>query len=127
MLRLSLGYDSFGGRDRVVDFLIEKGLLNKTCPFCHQEGKLLKEKGRGVPRFYCPCKKLKLSCAVGTAFNWKRVINIPLFIFVAHRVCLRVSTKAIQALSGADYRTVKRYITALREAMSACAGGFCNK
>ena len=103
----------------VVDFLIEKGLLNKTCPFCHQEGKLLKEKGRGVPRFYCPCKKLKLSCAVGTAFNWKRVRNIPLFIFVAHCVCLMMSTKAIQALSGADYRTVKRYITALREAMSA--------
>ena len=121
MLRLCLSYDSFGGRQKVVDFLIKKGLLNKTCPYCNKEGTLLNENGRGIPRFYCPCRKLKFSCAVGTAFNWKQVRNIPLFIFVALCFCLRVSIKSIQALSGADYRTVKRYITVLREALSACA------
>ena len=121
MLRLSLGYDSFGGREKVVDFLVRKGLMNKKCPYCHEDGKILKEKGRGIPRFYCPCKKQKFSCAVGTALNWKQVRNIPLFLFVTHCVCLRVSTKAIQALSGADYRTVKRYITVLRDALCASA------
>ena len=121
MLHLRLGYDSFGGRQTVVNFLAEKGLLNKTCPFCHEEGTVLNETGRGIPRFYCPCRKMKFSCAVGTAFNWKQVRNIPLFIFVALCFCLRVNVKSIQALSGADYRTVKRYITVLREALSACA------
>ena len=47
------------------------------------------------------------------------VRDIPLFIFVAHCFCERVSTKAIMALTGADYRTIQSYITTFREALCA--------
>ena len=119
MLRLNLTFDSFGGRTKVVDFLFKYGLLSRVCPGCHEEKPLLKEKGRTVPRFYCGTCKRKVCCSENSAFEWKRIRNIPLFIFVAHCFTLRVNTKAIQALSGADYRTVRRYITALRDALCA--------
>ena len=36
MLRMSLTYDTFGGREAVLNFLFERSLLNRNCPSCHQ-------------------------------------------------------------------------------------------
>ena len=119
MLHLCLTFDSFGGRDKVVDFLFENGLLSRVCPGCHQEKPLLREKGRTIPRFHCGTCKRKVCCTENSVFEWQKIRNIPLFLFVAHCFTLRVPTKSIQALSGADYRTVRRYITALRDALCA--------
>ena len=56
MLRLNLTFDSFGGKDKVLDFLFERKLLNKTCPSCHKERPIYFETGKTIPRFRCgPC------------------------------------------------------------------------
>ena len=46
-----------------------------------------------------------------------KIRKTPLFLFVVHCFCLRVSVKAILALSGADYATVSHYIRVLRGAL----------
>ena len=119
MLRLNLTFDSFGGRTKVFDFLFERKLLNKTCPSCGQERPIYFETGKTIPRFRCgPCK-VRMYCTKNTAIEWNMVRDIPLFIFVAHCFCECVSTKAIMALTGADYRTIQSYITTFREALCA--------
>ena len=117
MLPLTLNWDSFGGQDSVVDSLVQRGLLNSKCPQCGKEGSLQHEKCHDIPRFYFPCHQVKISCSTGSPFRRAAIRDIPLFLFVAQCVCLRVSTKAIQSLSGADVRTVRSYIKAIREAM----------
>ena len=102
-----------------MDFLFERKLLNKTCPSCHKERPVYFETGKTIPRFRCSRCNVRMYCTTNTAIEWNMVRDIPLFIFVAHCFCERVSTKAIMALTGADYRTIQSYITTFREALCA--------
>ena len=101
----------------MVEFLVERGLLNNKCPHCGEKGTLQHEKSDNIPRFYCPCKQVKFSCSTGSQFQKAEIRDLPLFLFIARCMCLRVREKAIQCLSGADVRTVRSCINAIREAM----------
>ena len=118
---MTLGFDSFGGKTKVLNFLFEHGLLNRKCPKCGQEKEPMKEEGRAIPRCKCgPCD-VRFCCSKNMPLRWGKISNIPLFLFVVNCFVLRVNMKTMQALSGADYRTVRRYLTAIRDAISASA------
>ena len=119
MLRMSLTYDTFGGRETVLNFLFEHGLLNRNCPNCHQPKNPMNEAGRTLPRCKCGQCNLRFCCAENTPLKWEKILNVPLFLFIVHCYVLRVSTKAVQTLSGADYRTVRRYIKIILDAVTA--------
>ena len=121
MLSLSLNYDSFGGQDAVFNYLFDIGLLNKTCPVCKKEARVYFEPDRSIQRYWCKCNKSKISCATNTALDFNGIEKIPLFIFVLQCFCLGINVKSIIALTGADYRTINKYIESLREALSAAA------
>lgn len=121
MLPLSLDFDTFGGEKAVFNYLFDVGLLNKTCPSCKKEGRVYFESNRTIPRYWCRCNESKISCATGTALDFNSIEKIPLFIFVLQCFCLGINIKSIIALTGADYRTVNKYIESLREALSAAA------
>ena len=116
MLSLSLNYDSFGGKDAVFNYLFDMGLLNKTCPVCKKEARVYFEPDRSIPRYWCKCNKSKISCATNTVLDFNGIEKIPLFIFVLQCFCPGINIKSIIALTGADYRTINKYIESLREA-----------
>ena len=98
-------------------FLFETGLLNNVCDCCGQVAPVQYESGSPFTRIACSTCKLRPSCTTNTALQWSEVRDVPLFQFVAQCFALHVSTKAMVSLSGADYRTVKKYIAKLQEAM----------
>ena len=117
MLPLRLSYDTFGGEREVMDFLLHIGMLNNVCSVCHQVVPVKYEKGSPFPRIDCPVCSPRPSCATNSALDLSHIRNVPLFLFVASCFSLHVSTKAIMCLTGAHYRTVKKYIGCIQKAM----------
>ena len=116
MLRLRVSYDSFGGKDAVVAFLFDHGLLRTTCPECHRDGKLEDVVGMEFPRLCCKCG-YRRSSKNATVLDDHGIGDIPLFIFVVKCFLLRISTKAIVELSGAHEETVHKYLKVVRSVL----------
>ena len=116
MLRLRVSYDSFGGKDAVVAFLFDHGLLRTTCPDCHRDGKLEDVVGMEFPRLCCKCG-YRRSSKNATVLDDHGIGDIPLFIFVVKCFLLRISTKAIVELSGAHEETVHKYLKVVRSVL----------
>ena len=116
MLHLRFSYDSFGGKDAVVAFLLRHGLLRTTCPECHCDGKLEDVDGMEFHRLCCQ-RGYRRSSKNATVLDDHGIGDIPLFLFVVKCFLLRVSTKAIVELSGAHEDTVRKYLKAVRSVL----------
>ena len=119
MFELKIIYDSFGRRDDVLDKLFELGLLNKICQVHKCEVPIETDEAHTFPRLACPNCSSRPSCVTNAALNWNKIRDVPLFIFVAKCFANHVSTTAMVSLTGADYRTIRGYISCIQKALCA--------
>ena len=116
MLSFKITYDSYGGKDSVLQFMFETGLLRHDCPECGRRGRIEYVKNMEFPRLRCQCG-YRQCCKNGTVLGDNSVGDIPLFLFVVRCFVLRVSTKAVVDLSGAHEDTIHHYLKIIRDVL----------
>ena len=114
MLDIVIDYNTFGGRNGVIELCLSLGLLKKTCPRCGMTGDLEEVKGSSIPRLRCSCG-YRQSCRTESFFGKHQIGDIPLFLFVVKCYILRMTTKAIVGLTGSRAETITNYLNAIRE------------
>ena len=107
------------GDKALFDRLFELGLLDPLCKRCRTKVNLKFVKGRFFPRTYCPnCHAEVESCRNGSIFDVENIENIPAFLFVLESVLLRSPMNAIQAFSGLQPETMRKYVGVVRKMMT---------
>ena len=118
MAALTLTYDSFGGPEKVFEFLCRVGVVSSFCPVCHVQAKVEYLKDRQMPRIQCSCG-YRRSCLTGSFFDLHKIEDVPLFMFVLRCFILRVSVKAISGLVGSKEETIAKYLTLIKDSICA--------